>query len=161
MPFVLDGSLATERRKCKKKKTQFISNLILSVPDTDLIIYIHYMLYIVSVYLVNFDRLGILYTAFWLNVILLKGTTINDLGGGPEEIEKKKFLAALLREKKISGSPTLRKKISGISLLREKKILGPFLIGLYKEKNFFGVHLWEKKFLGSLLEEKNFFGKPP
>ena len=28
-----------------------------------------------------------------------KGMTINDLGGGPEEIEKKKILLALLREK--------------------------------------------------------------
>ncbi len=28
-----------------------------------------------------------------------KGTTINDLGGGPEEIEKKKILEALLQEK--------------------------------------------------------------
>ncbi len=29
--------------------------------------------------------------------------TINDLGGGPEEIEKKKILAALLREKQFRG----------------------------------------------------------
>ncbi len=112
-----------------------------------------------------------------------KGTTINDLGGARRKSRKKKFsrpfsgkkkiLEATLREKKISGSPTPRKKISRISLLREKKkFWGSFLIGLYKGKKIFGVHLWEKKILGkpprrkkkiwgSRLSEKKFYGTLP
>ncbi len=34
-------------------------------------------------------------------ILRYKGTTINDLGGGPEEIEKKKIFEALFQEKKI------------------------------------------------------------
>ena len=36
----------------------------------------------------------------------IKGTTINDLGGGPEEIAKKNISEALLQEK-IQYDPTL------------------------------------------------------
>ncbi len=82
--------------------------------------------------------------------------------GGAEEIEKKKFLAALLQGKKNFGghSPGKenyrqphpeKKKFPGSLCWGKKKFLGPFLIGLYKEKKFFGVHLWEKKI----------WGKPP
>ncbi len=35
----------------------------------------------------------------WGQLMLIKGTTINDLGSGPEEIEKKKTSEALLQEK--------------------------------------------------------------
>ncbi len=41
-----------------------------------------------------------------------KGTTINDLGVGPEEIEKKIISEALLREKKSILRATLREKIN-------------------------------------------------
>ncbi len=48
-----------------------------------------------------------------------KGTTINDLGGGPEEIEKKKIFEALLQEKKIYKGLLREKICRGI---REEKI---------------------------------------
>ncbi len=50
-----------------------------------------------------------------------KGTTINDLGGA-EEIEKEKFLAALLRGKKFFGGHSPGKLFLGSSS-GEKKIL--------------------------------------
>ena len=80
-------------------------------------------------------------------------------GGGGGNREKKNsrgpspgnknFWGPLSGKKKFQAAPPRKKKFSGISLLREKKFLGPFLMGLYKEKKIFGEHLWEKKFLGN------------
>ncbi len=42
-----------------------------------------------------------------------KGTTINDLGGGPEEIERKKFRRPFSRKKLQKGLPQGKKNWSG------------------------------------------------
>ncbi len=89
-------------------------------------------------------------------------------GGGPDEIDKKKIIAAHLREKKIfwghsPGKKNFRqphpekKEFPGSLCWGKKIFLGPFLIGLYKGEKNFGVHLWGNKFLGKPPRKKNFF----
>ncbi len=104
--------------------------------------------------------------------VVTKGTTINDLGGAGKNREKKNSEALLqekkfrrplsknkffwkgtLQEKKISDSPSPRKKISGASLLREKKFFDPFLNRL--------IHVYEEKKMSVYPFGKKKFGKPP
>ncbi len=49
----------------------------------------------------NMHRFNSCYLAGQTRVLCLKGTTINDLGVGPEEIEGKMFLKVHVREIKI------------------------------------------------------------
>ena len=73
--------------------------------------------------------------------------------------KSKKNSVPLLLEKKIQTAPLREIKNSRTTLLMAKKI-GPHLIGLYKETNFFGVPLWGNEIWEASSKKKK-LGKPP